>query len=56
MRKVVQPKNKLGPLEGASLIFGSKFIISGYEYVDKVAKVCIDQFLFALIAFLVKFP
>ena len=54
--KLSSPKTKSHPSEGASLFFGSKFIISGYEYVYNVAKVCIDQFWFALTEFWVKFP
>ena len=54
--KSSRQKTKSASSEGASLIFGPKFIISGYEYVYKVAKACIDQFLFALTKFLVKFP
>jgi len=49
-------KTKSAPLDGDALVFGSKFIITGYEYVYKVDKVCINQFLFALIEFWVKFP
>ena len=49
-------KTKSAPLDAAALVFGSKIIISGYKYVYKVDKVCINQFLFALTEFWVKFP